>query len=53
MSDAQLEELLAGQPEEIQDEIVGINADARTSRFRSPCWSRCSPRLSASSSPSG
>jgi hypothetical protein len=29
MSDAQLEELLAGQPEEIQDEILSINNDAR------------------------
>jgi MFS family permease len=29
MSDAQLEELLAGQPEEVQDEILSINTDAR------------------------
>jgi MFS family permease len=29
MSDAQLEQLLVGQPEEIQDEILGINSDAR------------------------
>jgi MFS family permease len=29
MSDAQLEELLAGQPEDIQDEILSINTDAR------------------------
>jgi MFS family permease len=29
MSDAQLEELLAGQPEAIQDEILSINDDAR------------------------
>jgi hypothetical protein len=29
MSDAQLEELLAGQPEEIQAEILSINDDAR------------------------
>jgi MFS family permease len=29
MSDAQLEELLAAQPESVQDEILGINADAR------------------------
>jgi hypothetical protein len=29
MSDAQFEELLAGQPEEIQDEILSINTDAR------------------------
>jgi hypothetical protein len=29
MSDAQLEELLAGQPAEIQDEIISINTDAR------------------------
>jgi Na+/melibiose symporter-like transporter len=29
MSNTQLEELLAGQPEEIQDEIVRINTDAR------------------------
>ena len=29
MSDAQLKELLAGQPEEIQDEILSINTDAR------------------------
>jgi MFS family permease len=29
MSDAQLEELLAEQPEAIQDEIIGINTDAR------------------------
>jgi MFS family permease len=29
MSDAQLEQLLVGQPEEIQDEILSINTDAR------------------------
>jgi hypothetical protein len=29
MSDAQLEELLAGQPEDTQDEILSINDDAR------------------------
>jgi MFS family permease len=29
MSDAQLEELLEGQPDDVRDEIVGINADAR------------------------
>jgi hypothetical protein len=29
MSDAQLEELLAEQPEAIQDEIISINTDAR------------------------
>ena len=29
MSNTQLEELLAGEPEEIQDEIVRINTDAR------------------------
>ena len=29
MSDAQLDELLAGQPEDIQDEILSINNDAR------------------------
>lgn len=29
MSDAQLERLLAGQPQEIQDEILSINTDAR------------------------
>jgi hypothetical protein len=29
MSDAQLEELLAGQPEAIQEEILSINSDAR------------------------
>jgi hypothetical protein len=29
MSDAQLEELLAAQPAEIQDEIISINTDAR------------------------
>jgi Na+/melibiose symporter-like transporter len=29
MSDAQLEKLLAGQPEEIQNEIISINTDAR------------------------
>jgi MFS family permease len=29
MSDAQLEGLLAGQPQEIQDEILSINTDAR------------------------
>jgi MFS family permease len=29
MSDAQLDDLLAGQPEEIQDEILSINTDAR------------------------
>ena len=30
MSDAQLEELLAGQPREIQAEILSINEDARS-----------------------
>ena len=29
MSDAQLQELLAGQPEAVQDEILSINTDAR------------------------
>jgi MFS family permease len=29
MSDAQLEELLVGQPEDVQDEILSINNDAR------------------------
>jgi hypothetical protein len=29
MSDTQLEELLAGQPEAIQDEVLSINTDAR------------------------
>ena len=29
MSNTQLEELLVGQPEEIQDEIIRINTDAR------------------------
>jgi hypothetical protein len=29
MSDAQLKELLAGQPRDIQDEILSINTDAR------------------------
>jgi len=29
MSDAQLEQLLQGQPEAIQDEILSINTDAR------------------------
>ncbi len=29
MSNTQLEELLAGEPEEIQDEIIAINTDAR------------------------
>jgi hypothetical protein len=29
MSDAQLEQLLAGQPRDIQDEILSINTDAR------------------------
>jgi MFS family permease len=29
MSDAQLEQLLAGQPEDIQEEILSINTDAR------------------------
>ncbi|HET9937474.1 MAG TPA: hypothetical protein VFQ28_01695, partial [Gaiella sp.] len=29
MSDAQLEQLLAGQPEAVQDEILSINTDAR------------------------
>jgi hypothetical protein len=30
MSDAQLEELLAGQPNDIQEEILSINEDARS-----------------------
>ena len=29
LSNTQLEELLAGQPEEIQDEVIRINTDAR------------------------
>ena len=29
MSDAQLEQLLVGEPEAIQDEILSINTDAR------------------------
>ena len=29
MSDAQLEELLAGQPEDVQNEIIRINTEAR------------------------
>jgi hypothetical protein len=29
MSDAQLQDLLVGQPEEVQDEILSINTDAR------------------------
>ena len=29
MSNTQLEELLVGQPEEVQDEIIRINTDAR------------------------
>jgi hypothetical protein len=29
LSNTQVEELLAGQPEEIQDEIIRINTDAR------------------------
>jgi hypothetical protein len=29
MSDAQLEKLLAEQPQDVQDEILGINDDAR------------------------
>ena len=29
MSDAQLEELLVGQPEDVREEIVSINTDAR------------------------
>ena len=45
MSNTQLEELLVGQPEEIQDEIIRINTDATT-----PCPSsgtaRSAPRRS-------
>jgi hypothetical protein len=29
MSDAQLEQLLAGQPQDVQEEILSINTDAR------------------------
>ena len=48
MSNTQLEELLADQPEDVQDEIVRINTDARPSRCRSRCSSRSSPRSSGS-----
>ena len=34
MSNTQLEELLAGQPEEIQDEIIRINTEARPSALQ-------------------
>ena len=44
MSDAQLEELLAGQPADVQAEIIRINDERATSPCRSPCSSRCSRR---------
>ena len=42
-----LEARLAGQPAEIQDEIIRINTEARPLPSRSPCSSRSSPRCSA------
>ena len=48
MSNTQLEELLADEPPAVQAEIIRINTDARPSRCRSRCWSRSSPRCSAS-----
>jgi hypothetical protein len=44
MSDAQLEQLLAGQPEDIQEEILSINTDAR--HLPSGCTGRHPPRRS-------
>ena len=43
MSNTQLEELLAAQPEDISEEIIRINTEARPLSFRWRCWSRCSP----------
>ena len=47
MSNTQLEELLADQPEDIQDEIVRINTDARTRALQVACSCRSLPPSSA------
>ena len=48
MTNTHLEELLAGQPADVQAEIIHINTIARPRwRCRSRCWSRCWPRCSA------
>ena len=50
MSNTQLEEQLAGQPEAIQDEIIRINTDGPTTRPAGrAARSRCSPASSACS----
>jgi Na+/melibiose symporter-like transporter len=53
MSNTQLEELLAGQPENIQDEIIRINTEARPLAFRWHCLFRSWPAWSACSTRSG
>ena len=47
MSNAQLEPLLAGEPEDVQAEILRINKDAETSPSRWRCSCRSSPACSA------
>ena len=49
VSTTQLEELLADQPDEIQQEIIDINTDAGDSRSRWRCSCRSSPASSGSS----
>ena len=49
ISTTQLEELLADQPDEIQDEIIRINSDAGDTPSRWRCSCRSSPRSSGSS----
>ena len=49
MTNTALDQQLVDQPEEIQDEIIRINTEARPSHFRSPFSSRSSPGSSVSS----
>jgi hypothetical protein len=49
MSNSQLEQLLAEQPEEIQDEIIRINTDARPLALQVALLVRSLPASSASS----
>ena len=53
MSNTQLEEQLAEQPPDVQDEIIRINTGAGRARCRSRCSFRSSPACSASSTRSG
>ena len=49
MSNTQLEELLVDEPEDVQDEILRINTDARPLALRVRCSCPCWPQWRASS----